>query len=55
MRRGCRTTCRKEIIVALNADERQRLSTVIQKYTGPARQVLKVRILLKVRQAVHAN
>jgi hypothetical protein len=41
--------------VTLSADERQRLNTLIQKGTSPARQVLKARILLKVRQAVHAN
>jgi hypothetical protein len=45
----------KRYIVALSADERQRLNTVIQKGTGPARQVLKARIPLKVQQAVHAN
>jgi len=37
----------KRYIVTLGADERERLTTLIQKGTSPARQVLKARILLK--------
>ena len=37
----------KRYIVTLSADERERLNTLIQKGTSPARQVLKARILLK--------
>ena len=37
----------KRYIVMLSADERERLNTLIQKGTSPARQVLKARILLK--------
>ena len=37
----------KRYIVTLGADERERLDTLIQKGTSPARQVLKARILLK--------
>ena len=37
----------KRYIVTLSADERERLNALIQKGTGPARQVLKARILLK--------
>ena len=37
----------KRYIVTLSADERERLNTLIQKGTSPARQVPKARILLK--------
>jgi len=37
----------KRYIVTLGTDERERLNTLIQKGTNPARQVLKARILLK--------
>src|SRR5277367_4906529 len=37
----------KRYIVTLSADERERLNALIQKGTGPARQMLKARILLK--------
>ena len=37
----------KKYIVSLSAEERERLATLIQKGTAPARQLLKARILLK--------
>jgi hypothetical protein len=47
MRRDRETTAVKRYIVTPSADERERLNALIQKGTGPARQVLKARILLK--------
>ena len=41
----------KKYIVKLTADERDRLSQLIQKGKGPARQLLKARILLKADAA----
>ena len=37
----------KRYVVTLSSEERERLNTLIQKGTSPARQVLKARILLK--------
>ena len=37
----------KKYLVNLSGEERERLNALIQKGRGPARQVLKARILLK--------
>jgi len=41
----------KKYIVELNADERERLRTLISKGKAPAKTILKARILLKADQA----
>ncbi len=39
--------CGKEVVVRLSSEERQQLETLIRKGKGPARRLLKARILLK--------